>query len=332
MVSRKPQGDLEIHVPKSYNSERPALRFSQVSFDTDLSEHPLASRLPSATDGPSIQTGGEEFRDLNTGDKLPSTIEDYTYSDEPPLALHVWSFKDAMIVSLNFPHALTDAIGLTALVKNWCKVLAGREEDVDALEEDDPFDSIGASGDKDDAGEKYVLSDLKLKGCRFLQFALNFTLQVIFGPKMETRLIFLPQKSLRALRQRALDDLQHDDPKQTDTSDSAYAKPYISDGDILSAWGARMIDLGLGKRKRALTVMNVFDMRSRLGSLFDHSTAYVQNAICVLFFGFDANPKPDPTHRNIFSIRGKDLSGNYWIMGMLSKTTWAHIEQELIKL
>lgn len=112
-----------------------------MSFDINLSDHPLASRLPSATDAPSIQTGGEEFRELSTGDKLPTTIEDYIYSDEPPLALHVWTFKDATIVCLNFPHALTDAAGLAMLVNNWCKVLAGREEDVENLAQNDPFDS-----------------------------------------------------------------------------------------------------------------------------------------------------------------------------------------------
>lgn len=251
---------------------------------------------------------------------------------------------------------------------------------------------------------------------------------------METRLICLPRKPVKALRHQATDDLKCDEHEQTDASDSACSKPYISDGDILSAWGAITIDRGLGKRRRALTVMNVFDMRSRLGSLFDHSTAYVQNAISVattmfkanesqtlslgqialrlrsslvvqtsepqikalvreqkasirdtgrlalfadphsillpisnfgkanfyeivdlspavvragrlpqgnnqgpvgkpvLFFGFDASPKAKPTHRNVFSIRGKDLRGNHWIQGMLSPVTWVHIEEELSKL
>lgn len=141
---------------------------------------------------------------------------------------------------------------------------------------------LALRGGKGDAGEEYVLGGLKLRGLRFFQFALNFAFQIVFGPKMETRLIFPPQRSVRALRQRAMDDLEPDDQRQRDTGDPARARPYISEGDVLSAWGAKLIDLGLGKRKRALTVMNVFDMRSRLGSLFDHhSTAYVQNAISV---------------------------------------------------
>lgn len=58
----------------------------------------------------------------------------------------MWTSKDATIVSLNFPHALTDAVGLPALVRNWCRVLAGREGEAERLARDNPFDGVGASG------------------------------------------------------------------------------------------------------------------------------------------------------------------------------------------
>ncbi|ROW06247.1 hypothetical protein VPNG_08069 [Cytospora leucostoma] len=423
---------LEIHIPKSFNSDRPALRFSHVAFDQNLSDHPLASRLPSATDGPSIQEGGDAFRHLSTQDRLPSTFEDYIYSDEPPLALHVVTFRDATIVSLNFPHALTDAVGLSALIRNWCRVLAGKEDEVDTLAQDDPLDNIGVSGGEDKAVEEYVLNQHKLAGWCFLRFVLNFVLELIFGPKMQTRLIYLPRESVQTLRQKAMDDLPSNDKANSADSTQKHEKPFISEGDVLSAWGTKMVGLGLGKQSKAMVVMNVFELRSRLTSLFDQTAAHVENAFFVLttifkpyeaqtlsvgqialrlrsslvaqtsepqikaligeqkaslqatgrpavfaeprsillpfsnwnkarffdvidfspavvpgwprrrvqtpvgkpvvFISFDANPKPNPTHRNVFNILGKDLEGNYWITGMLSPATWAQVEKDVATL
>ncbi len=46
------------------------------------------------------------------------------------------------------------------------------------------------------------------------------------------------------------------------------------------------------------------------------------------FHSCDANPKPNPTYRNVFNVLGKDPQGNYWIIGMLSTATWSKIEEE----
>lgn len=48
----------------------------------------------------------------------------------------------------------------------------------------------------------------------------------------------------------------------------------------------------------------------------------------AFFLAFDANPKANPTHRNVFNIVGKDPSGNCWITGMLSPATWARVKEQ----
>ncbi|KAK3940297.1 hypothetical protein QBC46DRAFT_385795 [Diplogelasinospora grovesii] len=269
------QGKLEIHVPKVFSTERPAIRFSRIQFEYNISEHPLASRLPRPTEGPSIQEGGDVFRDLLTNRrwKFPKTLEDYLYSDEPPIALQVLGFKDATIVSLNFPHALTDAVGLSALITNWCRVLAGREDQVLPLPTVDPMETISQQADQPE--EEHVLKTKKLVGFGLMMFVSHFVWDLLFGPKMETRTIFLPPKSFTVLKQRATAEFQTGSDK---------AEPFISEGDVLTAWGTKMVALGLGPRfTRTMAVMNVFELRGRLKNCFDLSGyAYVQNAFFTL--------------------------------------------------
>ena len=365
------------------------------------------------------------FRELKARDDVPSTLQDYICSDDPPLELHVFTFSDATIVILNFPHFLTDAVGVSKLVENWCKILAGRPDEVDALSESDPLDTVDCEGDK--AAEDHVLAQYELSGWSLIVFALNFVYDLIFGPKMETRAIFLPEKSVAGLKQTTVARIPL---KPNGQGSGAAEKPFVSEGDIISAWAIKSIGLGLGpKCKRTMAVMNVFELRSRLHQAFDSSTAYVQNAFFVittiltvqeaqelplgeialrlrssmteqisepqvealirghrasiqksdrpvvfakrdsillpfsnwgkarffdivdfgpavlkacskigskrnepgkpvLFLSCDANPKPNPTYRNVINIIGKDPSGNYWITGMLSQAAWREIEHQ----
>lgn len=363
------------------------------------------------------------FRDLKAPgrESLPVTLKDYIQSDDPPLELHVFTFKDATIVTLNFPHVLTDAVGLSALIENWCKVLAGRSEEVAPLEGSDLLNTVGLSDKNGEMEEEHVLKQKMLTGLSFVRFGLSFVRDLAFGPTMETRTIFLPEKSVTALKQQAVDDLRQNEPEGT---------PFISEGDVLSAWGTKMIGRGLGPRcKRTMVVMNVFELRKRLGTVFDSTAAIVQNAFFVLttiltareaqdmplgqialrlraslveqtteaqvralvreqrasmqkagrpvlfaepdsillpfsnwnragffdvvdfspavleageksngqsnavgkpsfFLAFDANPKPNPTYRNVMNIIGKDHAGNCWITGMLSPDTWTKVDEE----
>lgn len=398
-----------------------------MTFDTSIKAHPLASKLPEPTATPSVQPGGDIFRELKARDDVPSTLEDYICSDDPPLELHVFTFSDATIVILNFPHFLTDALGVSKLVENWCKILAGRPDEVDAFSENDPLDTVGTVDGKDKDSEKHVLSPYKLAGWSMIVFALNFVYDLIFGPKMETRAIFLPERSVTTLKQTTVASIPSDTGSQ---SNGTNEKPFVSEGDVIAAWAIKNIGLGLGPEcKRTMAVMNVFELRSRLSQAFNSSAAYVQNAFFVLttiftvqeaqdlplgeialrlrtstieqtsepqvealvrdqrasikktdrpvvfakrdsillpfsnwgkarffdvvdfspaivktgsrteskrnvpgkpvlFLSCDASPKPNPTHRNVINIIGKDPSGNYWITGMLSNAAWKEIEKQ----
>lgn len=425
-------GGLEVHVPEEYDTNRPSLRFAHAPFDMSINDHALASLLPHASKEPSIQVGGDIFRHLKAREDVPSTMEDYIFSDDPPLELHVFTFTDATIVTLNFPHALTDAMGLSELIKNWCRVLAGRIDDVIPLSKDDPLEHTGIEEGESKTKERHVLAENKIAGLSLFLFGISFVWDILFGPKMETNTICLPERSVTALKAKALDDISSQYPtnRTNEWTKDKREIPFVSEGDILSAWGTKDISLGLGPRfNRTIAVMNVFELRSRLKKTFASSPAHVQNAFFVLttiltgqeartlpigqlalrlraslvdqtaetqvqalireqrvsmkkhdrpvlfakpnsillpisdwskarffdvvdfgpavveagsagsasknglgkpkfFLAFDANPKANHAHRNVFNIIGNDSSGNCWITGMLSPATWARVREE----
>jgi len=99
-------GELEIYVPRRFTAERPAVSYSHQSHAVNIDEHPLATRLPKVTDGPSVQAGPGEFQCFAVRDGAPSTLDDFLYHDTPQLSLHITSFDDATLVATSInPHS-----------------------------------------------------------------------------------------------------------------------------------------------------------------------------------------------------------------------------------
>ncbi|KAK0713652.1 hypothetical protein B0T26DRAFT_677958 [Lasiosphaeria miniovina] len=302
------QGKLETHVPAVFDPTRPAARFSHVSFDMALAEHPIASQTPRPTNGPSVHAVDDAFRALSASaasGKIPETLDDYLYSDEPPLALQVLTFRDATLLCMNCPHAMMDAVGSAALVSAWCKVLAGREGEVLPLSADDPIQSVSRIKDEggDEGGDEVggeegqaVLKAKHLGGLGMFLFAVRFVLDMLFGPRMETRTIFLPARSVKALQREAAHDLELLQQGQQIDTTGRQGTPFVSEGDVLSAWSTQLIARSLGARStRTLAAMTVFELQSRLAAFDVRRAAYVQNAFCVattVLAGDDARGLP----------------------------------------
>ncbi|KAK2051371.1 hypothetical protein LY76DRAFT_675569 [Colletotrichum caudatum] len=124
---------LEIHVPLSSDTHRPAVTYySHVAFQMAIDEHPLASQLPQPTVSTSLQAnhGIDLAAELGLGPAAPHTMNDFLTTDAPQLSLHVVSFQDATLVSLTWPHIATDGMGMGHLVHPWSLVLAGRHDEV----------------------------------------------------------------------------------------------------------------------------------------------------------------------------------------------------------
>lgn len=160
-----------------------------------------------------------------------------------------------------------DVMGQKSLLQAWSLVVAGRDNEVPAMlgaREDAVCAALDTPAAKK---EEFALAPLHLKGLRFAMWALRFFWDIFCNRVVEKRSIFIPHKAMDKLRQRAQDDLPVVDGQD---------KPFISDGDILTAWLCRSVALSL-PRPRPLAVMQALNIGLRLPSLINAPGLFVQN-------------------------------------------------------
>ncbi|KAI1328002.1 hypothetical protein F5Y16DRAFT_370358 [Xylariaceae sp. FL0255] len=266
------KGKLDYHIPERFDEKRPAFGYSHVKYDMGIGEHPLASRIPRPTLKPAVVGDPEEFKPLMRRDDGPTCINDYIYRDEPQLSMHIVSFEDSTLATLSWPHTFLDAMGRVELIKAWIAVLEGRDADVKPLfgVYDDPLKDWGAAPQ-----QPYINAHQAVTGLSKFVFILRFLCEFIWYPKEETRVVCLPAAHVQKLRADAMADLaaQHKD------GDS---KPFLSDGDVVTGWIARMVvnQLEPPTSTRPIHIMNAFGLRSALANdMIPAGSAYVANAV-----------------------------------------------------
>lgn len=239
-----------------------------------MRDHPLARLLPKATDGPSIQSSPPDYRLFAAREGAPVTLEDFIYQDIPQLSLHITSFNDATLVALSWPHTLMDVMGQQALLQGWALVLANRIPEVP------PFlgareDAICVAADAPvEHKEEFKLGRQKLKGWGMLVFGLRFAWDLLWNKVVETRTVFLPKRLVAELHGQAQNDLA--------CEDGGEEKPFISEGDVLTAWAVHAVASSL-PQPRPITVLHAVNARFRLSSLIQASGIYVQNMAVAAF-------------------------------------------------
>ncbi|KAF2007692.1 hypothetical protein P154DRAFT_583862 [Amniculicola lignicola CBS 123094] len=283
----KPNGRLEIHVPRPFTTSRPAVSYAHQTLPLNIEDHPLASTLPKPTPGPSIHPGPPSFRAFAAAENAPSTIEDYIFTDTPQLSLYITSFNNATLVALSWPHTLMDVMGQQALLHSWSLVLSNRTSSVP------PF--LGAHNDAittaidaptDPAKqEQYKLLPSRLAGWAMAKFGFRFATDLLWDRTVSTRTIYLPKTTLHALHRRAQDDL----PAHPETGQ----KPFISDGDVLTAWALRAVASSLPS-PRPIAALHALNARFRLPQLANASGVYVQNMSVAAFTSIPAGMATGP--------------------------------------
>jgi hypothetical protein len=241
----------------------------------NIDDHALAKTLPKATDTASIKCGPGAFRALAAQENAPETLLDYINHDEPQLALRIISFNDATLVSLSWLHTLMDVMGQQALLLGWSLVLAGRESEVPPLL-GAREDAICAATDAPvgEEMEKYRLGQVRLKGWDMLTFGARFAWDMLWNQVIETRTIFLPSGVVAELRRQAQSDLTG--------KDGGEEKPFISEGDVLTAWAIHVVASSL-PTPRPVTALHALNARFRLPSLVTDAGVYVQNMSVAAF-------------------------------------------------
>ncbi|WDK22607.1 hypothetical protein CGRA01v4_13897 [Colletotrichum graminicola] len=218
-------GKLELHIPEAFSPSRPAVHFTTEPSSSSVMSHPLASTIPSlfshsthVLSRPRILNTPSTLTPMLAGPEAPTTFSDYTTTDRPLLSLHVITFNDAAFVTITYPHSVTDGMGRKELVENWCRVLAGRKEDVKPLA-DPTFDPMAriAQSEKQRYNETFLWEHKRLRGWGKLRFTLNL-LWYLLTNRIRQRNLFIPAATLRTLRQSA----------EADTSQSPEAATRLS--------------------------------------------------------------------------------------------------------
>lgn len=171
-------------------------------------------------------------------------------------------------------------MGFASLLEAWSSVL--RAQNTTALEvqiegaSKDVTASVGTTEDKVAQDTRFVLEDQQTTGLSLLYFIVRYLWDVLTHRNIRTHHIYLPARFLRHLRDEAEAEFKRDHRVEGPTA------PFVSDGDLITAWGSRMV-LSSAPPKGSAVICNIFDLRSRLRHLKPSSTsraaAYLQNLI-----------------------------------------------------
>ncbi|KAK8085863.1 hypothetical protein PG997_007134 [Apiospora hydei] len=290
-LRKQPNGLLELHVPREFTAERPAVLFSAETLDMPISEHPVGGRLPraaaeteeegsssSSSRGPSLHPGSTEFKEFSVGPGWCTKQDDYLCRDNPVLGIRVIVFADATVVSLVVPNVVAGALGLQSIFKAWSAAL----RDVNAIPpllgaREDVIDSIGGEGQM---AEPYALLPKELKGWGFVKFISRLVWNMFWRPTVGSRSICLPRQFVSRLREQCIREAEAAANKDED------GKPvFLSDGDVLTAWIMRFVVRARGGTRPALA-SNAVDLVGRIKSLRDtvaDGGVYVQNLAGAAF-------------------------------------------------
>ncbi|KAH6669906.1 hypothetical protein B0J14DRAFT_619062 [Halenospora varia] len=270
-------GKLEYHIPAKFDEKRPPFTYSHVQYQTSIAEHPLASKIPKTPSQPTLFPDPAIFRSLARDSSTPTKIEDWIYSDRPQLSLHIVSFVDATLVSLTWPHTFLDAMGRASLFNAWIAIVEGRQEDVPELVGYDYDPLAGISSIQGSKEEPYLLAKYQMKGLKLIMFIFNYMFELLWHRKESTRTVCIPASTLTKLKATALSGL-------ASAGDNKIDKPFLTDGDILTALWSRLAVLHLPPSNSLIAVANAFGLRSVLSSsLLPKEKAYISNAVFAVY-------------------------------------------------
>lgn len=145
----------------------------------------------------------------------------------------------------------------------------------------DPMETAGLDPKFQD---EHVLESQYMSAWRMLFWDMRYLLDIAWWPRMETRTVYLPRDFVEGMRADAMKSLEEAARQNPDGATSH--PPYVSDGDVVSAWLACMAAKELPPRStRSAVIMTPINIRDRVPSIFPAKKGegvYVLNAAPIL--------------------------------------------------
>lgn len=253
-------------MPAQFTNERPPFNYTHLVESTPFSQHRIGAKFPALTGKLQVLDALGHERLLTDEESTKRTLEDWTQHDVGQLGLHILSFPDATIVTITWLHTLLDAMGRHALFRAWQAVLEGRDNDVPPFlgYHSDPLEKLGTSStaEKEVSMQPYLVSTLGM-----LRFAFNnIVYEKYFYPDDSARMVVLPAAEFAKIKAQAFVDLDSLDPSRITYTTSSPRKPFLSDGDITTAWILRLYaranpEIANSNPSRIFSIGNVMGMR-----------------------------------------------------------------------
>ncbi|KAK9799875.1 putative LysR family regulatory protein [Seiridium cardinale] len=313
---RREHGKLVLRVPENYDSQRPAFAWSEERLYAGTSQFQPVSRLPttgvmsSAAQRPVVFDASDTIAEFAWPRNLPRSLDDFIGSDRPLVTIHLTAYTDATLLSIGWPHIMSDIMGLKNLMDAWALILAGKPDCVAPLCPEDPMKDLGRppcvplaprlaamKGNALPKGQLPRQVDERHSLWAFfgyIMIQLWSLVASLWGPRTTGHseaaffTVRLPSQGVEMVRQRAMAEIagdhgteEHLDPMTDEAKPRLHKKQnFLSTGDIITAWCASVAALRFKRRSPAnLVIGNLYSIRKRLPTLFDEASySYVQNA------------------------------------------------------
>ncbi|KAF5009511.1 hypothetical protein F66182_15553, partial [Fusarium sp. NRRL 66182] len=179
----------------------PVVKFSKVHHEMAMGDHPVASKLHQGTVYPSAQPGVEQFRSLTGPNARPTSFEDYLSRYLPQIFLHIVTFNDGTLMSLTWPHTMSDIFGWGHIFKAWSDVLGGKS--YNAIPHLAGFDTdVLEYFGKTRLAERSLMEPIERKFSSKVGTLARSIEHAVQTPHMESRLLCLPRGILDVLEGR----------------------------------------------------------------------------------------------------------------------------------
>ncbi|PHH80516.1 hypothetical protein CDD80_1283 [Ophiocordyceps camponoti-rufipedis] len=293
----KEDGRLEIHVPRPFTLQRPAVLFTHQKLDSSIETHPAGRHLAKPSNSCSSNRHNQsQIEAFAQRPDSPRSVKDLIEKEMPQLSLHVTSFNDATVIALLWPHTLMDAAGLNLLLTKWSLVLHGKGQDVSpvACARQDMLEQAELQSHEE--REEPVVNRLRPGLFGLIVMVARIVWHKMCRTTYETRTIMLSGHDVLQLRQLAERDIS----SQLEKEDG---KALVSESDVLAAWGAKLA-ASSQQKSRPITIYSYINARFRLP--FFRSTPdkeCIQNMILIAYASLSAQTATEPLGRLALSHR-----------------------------
>lgn len=239
------------------------VKFSKVHHDMSMGDHPVASKMHQGTSHPSAQPGVEQFRSLTGPNGRPTSFQDYLSRYLPQIFLHIVTFNDGTLMSLTWPHTMSDISGWGHIFKAWSDVLGGKR--YNAIPHLAGFDTdVLEYFGKTRLAERSLMEPTERKFISKVGTLARSIEHAVQTPHMESRLLCLPRETLGMLEERTTYDM--------------IMNKDVSEMDVIKEYLASIACAHMESSDRNVCIHGSLDLRRHYPTLAAKPGVYIQNA------------------------------------------------------